>query len=68
MTWYSSEVAFGFVPIRSPVRRRMKLAQRAGLVAGPGHFRSPLRSNGITRVGPSSWRWCGKSASGTRVI
>ena len=49
-------------------RMRMKLAHSAGLVAGPGQRSCSLRSNGMIRVGPSSWRWCGKSARGTLLV
>ena len=45
-----------------------EVAHSAGLVAGPGQRSCSLRSNGMIRVGPSSWRWCGKSARGTLLV
>src|SRR4051794_28020763 len=44
---------------------RMKLAQRLGLVAGPGLRSLSLRSSGMIRDSPSSWRRRSKSPKGT---
>ena len=51
-----------------PSAMRIKLAHKAGLVAGEAHPSSPLKSSGWRRVGPDSKKSGEKARQGTGLM